>query len=298
MEKIKNVLIFGGNGLVGKSFAITFNNLKGYKVYSTSRNPVNEQLNCDITNENDVVNCFSISKPDIVINCTNLAGGVNFCEENQSLSQAFHYEANKLIGSIAEKINAQFVLISTDYVFDGKNVPYSENDTTNPLNAYGHHKLNAEQWITENTNRFIIARTTNVFGWDPQTKTPNFLMQLYFNLSKGIKCNAPSFLKGNPTYVYDLTNSIISLLTKKSTGIYHIVGQSNINRYDWALKFCKSLNFNESLINELKDVPESITPRPLNSNLNTDKLAKEIGEYLSSVDEGLTSFIKDMKSNE
>lgn len=33
------------------------------------------------------------------------------------------------------------IYISTDYVFDGRNPPYGENDTPNPLNTYGKSKL-------------------------------------------------------------------------------------------------------------------------------------------------------------
>lgn len=37
--------------------------------------------------------------------------------------------------------------ISTDYVFDGRNPPYGENDTPNPLNMYGKSKLRGEREI-------------------------------------------------------------------------------------------------------------------------------------------------------
>lgn len=298
MAEVKNVLIFGGNGLVGKSFINLFSHLDQYKVFSTSRNPIDEQIACDITKDSDIENCFNIVQPSIVINCTNLAGGVNFCESNVELSKAFHFEANKSIGLKAKEAGAQYVLISTDYVFDGSKPPYQEDDSTHPLNAYGNHKLQAEQWIQKNLNDYIIARTTNVFGWDPKTKTPNFLMQLYFNLKEGKTTKAPSFLKGNPTYVNDLTEAIYTLLLNRNSGVFHVVGSSNINRYEWALKFCQVLQLDSSLIEELNTVPEGIVPRPLVSNLNTNKLKQTIGKHLSSVDEGLNMFSLDMKANE
>ena len=296
MGTIKNVLIFGGNGLVGKSFEKLLNQNYGVKVYSTSRFPVGNQIPCDITDSESIGSCFEKVQPHLVINCTNLAGGVNFCENNPALSEKFHFEANKTMSSLSGKLNIPFVLISTDYVFDGTEAPYDEEDTKNPLNAYGKHKLKAENWIKENTSKYIIARTTNVFGWDPFTKTPNYLMQLYFDLKENKKCNAPSFLSGNPTYVDDLSQAILDLLDKNQFGIFHVVGDSNINRYDWAIKFCDLLGFDKSLLNNIDKAPKGIVPRPFGSNLNTSKLQKSVGYTLSNVDEGLNKFQKEMTS--
>lgn len=294
MAEVKNVLIFGGNGLVGKSFQKNLELNKKFKIHTTSRIPLENQLVCDITDSKSIKNCFDTVQPSLVINCTNLAGGVNFCENNPKLSEKFHFEANQTMSQLADDSNIPFVLISTDYVFDGTKGPYSEEDKKNPLNEYGNHKLKAENWIKENTTKYIIARTTNVFGWDPLTKTPNYLMQLYFNLSEGKTCNAPSFLSGNPTHVDDLAQAIIDLLEKRKYGVYHVVGSSTVNRYDWAVKFCDILKLDKGLLNQIDKIPEGIVPRPFESNLNTDKLENIIGYKLSNVEEGLIKFKKEM----
>jgi dTDP-4-dehydrorhamnose reductase len=296
MAEVNNVLIFGGNGLVGKSFEKLLNKNQNYKVFTTSRIPNGNQVACDITDFESIKACFNTIQPSLVINCTNLAGGVNFCENNPELSEKFHFEANKTMSQLSDERNIPFVLISTDYVFDGTKGPYSEEDSKNPLNEYGHHKLKAENWIKENTSKYIIARTTNVFGWDPLTKTPNYLMQLYFNLSEGKSCNAPSFLSGNPTYVDELAEAILDLLKEDKFGIYHVVGSSSINRYDWAVKFCQLLGLDSTLLNNIEEAPAGITPRPFDSNLSTDKIKQNIGYKLSNVDEGLLKFKEAMEN--
>ena len=295
---MNNILIFGGNGLVGQSFKKLYSNNKSQKVFTTSRNPKsNDELKCDITKKEDLKKCFNEVKPTTVINCTNLAGGVNFCENNKEISQQFHFEANIEMGKLANEFKAEFVLISTDYVFDGSESPYREEDKTNPLNEYGRNKLAAEQWVQENVDRFVIARTTNIFGWDPFTKTPNFLMQLYFNLKESKSVNVPSFLFGNPTYVNDLTNAIKTLLEKSSYGVFHVVGSSKINRFEWAKQFCQIIGFDENLIKEVPNAIEGGVKRPLISNLNTDKLKNKIGYYLADVQHGLRQFQKDMNNS-
>lgn len=290
-------LIFGGNGLVGKSLQSLLKS-KGESYIATYRNNGSKnELICDISNINDLEAAYKTSNPDIVINATNLAGGVNKCEFEAEIAYDFHVTSNKNMVDLANKYNAKFVMISTDYVFNGENPPYIEEDQTNPLNKYGKYKLDAENYMIKNSKDYIVARTTNVFGWDPLTKTPNYLMQLYFNLSEGKKCNAPSFLSGNPTYVDDLAKAIVDLSLKNEKGIFHVVGSSNINRYDWAIQFCEIFNFNTELLSDIKVAPEGIVPRPLESNLSSEKLKKALGYKLSTVEEGLKQFAFEQKKS-
>jgi dTDP-4-dehydrorhamnose reductase len=253
-----NYLIFGGRGLVGKKFKEILSASIGNNVYTTSRHRTDEDKNIDVDifEESQIENAFAISRPDVVINATNLAGGVDFCENNSDKAHQFHFIANKNIGENCLKYNAQMVMISTDYVFDGNNPPYKETDQTNPLNVYGKEKLAAEIWIQKHLNNYIIARTTNVYGWDPETSTLNYLMALYFKLSIGERANAPSFLWGNPTHVSQLCNVILELSQKKiartlSRGRQLIVlidgtGQ-NI--------FCEQLHLDTALLDRLDAPP-------------------------------------------
>ena len=289
-------LIIGSNGLVGKNltFELFENNIPFTATFN--KTTTNEHfLKCDILIKSDIENVFEIAKPDVVINATNLAGGVDFCENNPDIAKSFQYESNKIIGNFCLKYNSKYVLISTDYVFDGLNPPYSENDKVNPLNIYGSYKLLAEQWITENIQNSLIIRTTNVFGWDPLTTTPNFLMNLFFKLSEAKTINVPSFLYGNPTYANDLAKAIIELCTKNANGIFNIVGSSFINRYDWAVKFCKIMGFDEKLLIKSENPPQNMIPRPLLSNLSTQKFIKTYNTKLHNVDESLELFYKESK---
>ncbi len=290
-------LIFGGNGLVGKSLQKELSKTN-HSVAATSRDATAfpMAIALDITNRAELEKVFSQVQPNVVINATNLAGGVDFCENNPDKAKAFHFEANKNIGELCLQYNARMVLISTDYVFDGTQPPYRETDAVCPLNTYGKEKLAAEEWMQSNLKNYCIARTTNVFGWDPLTKTPNFLMSLYFKLSKGEKANAPSFLWGNPTHVSQLSKTILELCEKEKNGIYHIVGSSYINRYEWAKLFCEKLNFDLSLLVEQTEIPTNIAPRPFKSNLSIENIQSECTTPAVGVIEGLELFREEMAS--
>jgi len=290
-------LIIGANGLVGQRLRdiLTRNNVTWAGTYN--KRYEDQLLKLDITDGRELSELFSRYSPKVVFNCANLAGGVDFCEKNPKEAADFHLNATKEMGARCKDIKAKFIFISTDYVFDGKSGPYKEDDQTNPLNLYGRLKLGAEEWIRSNLSDYLIVRTTNVYGWDPLTQTPNYIMGLYRALSQGKNFNAPSFLWGNPTYAADLAEAIIELYLKNANGIFHIVGSSFVNRLEWAMKTCHILGLDPSLINEIKDPSPNMVPRPLKSWLATDKFRKTYRTPLHDVDSGLALMKEDMQSS-
>jgi len=241
-----------------------------------------------------VVRLFDRVSPTVVFNAVGLAGGVNFCEENPELGKKYHVEAVKIMADWCSQHNAVLVNISTDYVFDGESPPYKENDKTNPLNLYGKLKLEGETYIREHLEQYIIARTTNVFGWDPETQTPNFLMHVINTLKEKDSIQVPAFLYGNPTYAGDLAAGIIDLIENRHFGLFHIVGPGYINRYDWAVKLLEMAGIQGKTIEKQETPPVNRVPRPLKSNLDTSKFRSVSQIHLHDVDEGLQLFIAAM----
>jgi dTDP-4-dehydrorhamnose reductase len=293
MDGKKKFLIFGANGLIGRAVS---RQLQGkYEWWGTYNKRAEPGLKrADITSADDLREIFREIKPDYVVNGANLAGGVDFCESHPDLAEKFHLEANIIMGNQCKQYGSRFLLISTDYVFDGVNPPYREEDPPHPLNVYGRLKLEAEKWLTGNVDNYTIVRTTNVFGWDPASVTPNYMMNLYNTVKSGREFRAPSFLWGNPTYVGDLASAIIELCTTETNGVFHVVGSSFINRHEWAKKACAAFRLDEAKIIEVNKIPERMVPRPLKSNLYTQKFRKCCKTILRDVDEGLKAFVQEM----
>jgi dTDP-4-dehydrorhamnose reductase len=290
-------LVLGANGLIGQQF-VNLCKERGIDYIGTrySRDMGNLRV-VNFLEPESLPGLLDKISPQVVLNCVNLAGGVNFCEENPELARKLHVEATKVLVDWCAANHALFVYFSTDYVFDGKNPPYKEDDETGPLNLYGQLKLESEQYIQQEMERYIITRTTNVYGWDPDTPTPNFLMYLYQTLQEGKTFNTPSFLFGNPTYAPDLAKAILELIEKKHYGLFHVVGSGYINRYDWAIKFCELAGLDKGKIIEVKNPPENIVPRPLLSNLNTEKVHAILETKFHDTDEGLQLLIEEMKKD-
>jgi dTDP-4-dehydrorhamnose reductase len=260
-------------------------------VFSKERTGINQARPAATNNLKEI---FEKVKPEYVINCANLAGGVDYCESHPDLARKFHLEANISIGKLCQRYNARMVLISTDYVFDGRNAPYKEDDKPNPLNIYGRVKLEAEKWLVNKVARYTVVRTTNVFGWDPETQTPNYMMNLYRTIKARKQFRAPSYLWGNPTHVDDLAAAILELCSLEMNGIFHVVGSSFINRYQWAIEACQVAGWDASLVVAAESIPDDMVPRPLKSNLDTGKFRSLCRTVLRDVEGGVRAFLKSM----
>lgn len=294
MESSRKIdaLIIGANGLVGAALSKKLSE-RGYRWLGTSCKRENKNLRkLNILNEPEIDQLCSEVSSRAIFHCANLSGGVDLCERHPQLAEEFHFKATQLLGRHAQRTGATFFFISTDYIFDGSKNNYREADSPHPLNVYGTLKLEAEKWIQKNLDRYVILRTTNVYGWDPETMTPNYVMNLYRCLKEGKTFHAPFSLFGSPTYAPDLASAIVELFEKKITGIFHVVGGDYIDRYTWAVQTAKHLNLEDSLIKKQTHPLASIALRPQGVRLNTEKFRNRCATRLHNLTEGLL-FLKD-----
>lgn len=68
-----------------------------------------------------------------------------FFNEFRQKYRKLYYQCNIHYVLLTAVCGALLIYISTDYVFDGRNPPYGEDDSPNPLNVYGRSKLEGER---------------------------------------------------------------------------------------------------------------------------------------------------------
>jgi len=267
-------LILGANGLIGRKIRILLDEKGAQWVGSCNKRPEAELHRIDVTSRDQLEEFISGTAPRVIFHCANLAGGVDLCEKYPEKARAFHYDATVNIGRLCKELNSKFVYISSDYIFSDNPRPIDENVKPDPLNEYGRLKLKSEEWIRNNMRDFLIIRTTNVYGWDPDSATPNYVMNVFNTVSSGKPFTAPSYLWGTPTYVDDLAKAILGLVDRKENGVYHVVGPDLANRFDWAVQICRSFGLDRLLVWRSDNKPENYIPRPMMARLSTAKLQK------------------------
>lgn len=289
----KRILVIGSNGLLGQKLCEIIVRGGAYQLTLASkaekplRHIVGTQyLSVDITNKKDVKNAVAACAPDVIINAAAMTN-VDLCETEREHCWKVNVEGVENIVEAAKRNNTMVVHISTDYVFDGKSGPYTEDDRPSPISYYGKSKLASENLLRTSGIPYLIARTMVLYGYAPGVK-PNFALWLIENLEQGKQVSVVDDQFGNPTLVDDLAYGLIQGLEMARTGIYHLAGRDIVSRYEFALTLAKVFNLDPSLIRPVKtSALKQPAPRPLTSGLITLKAEVELGYKPSTVEQGL-----------
>jgi len=253
------VLITGANGMVARA-AIAHCRSIGDEVLGITRQEL------DISNREAVFDLFEREKPAAVLNCAAYTD-VDGAETKQKVCYAANADGVENLALASKKIDAAFVTISTDYVFDGsKNDFYTQRDTPNPQGVYAKSKLSGEENARKAYARSIIVRSGWIFGHGGT----NFLSVMHKLLAeeKQIKAIADSF--GTPTFANDLASRLRELAELDLPGIYHVTNDGKGTSYaGFARKICETGNFDENLLQNVSvNDLQRPAPRPVSSKLN------------------------------
>jgi dTDP-4-dehydrorhamnose reductase len=281
------IFISGASGLVGGNCLQFFTSqhcevVGTHLSYPTSQTFYFNTLSLGDTNNFDVLKF----NPDVIVHCGALTH-VDYCESNERESYEKTVQSTINLISVAKKTNATFVFLSTDYIFDGKNGPYTEDEHPHPLNIYGMHKLHAEQILQKEMEDYLILRVTNVYGKELRNK--NFVARIIEQCKNGqeITLNLPYDQFASPTNAYDIARAMYQLLIDQKKGIYHIASSDYMNRIELAKRVLSYFPHVSYTLNPLDtqtlNAPAS---RPLLGGLLKAKFASEYPLFLySTVDD-------------
>ncbi|MFH1133768.1 MAG: SDR family oxidoreductase [Nanoarchaeota archaeon] len=288
-------LVTGASGFIGKRFLERLRHDFGDSaVIGTSfshSKPGLESL--DMADRDATHAFFQKVKPKVVIHCAAMPG-VNQCEIEKEKARLLNLTGTQNIVDACKAVGAMIVFLSTNYVFDGKKGDYTEEDPTHPLNQYGRLKLEAERYIQKQLSKYIILRTTNVFGYDPDSK--NFVMTTIATLKGGKTLTVAVDQDGNPTHVDDLVAMGLRLIQLGKSGVYNAAGPDNDNRLEFSRKIASAFGLDPGLIvgkktEELKE----LALRPKRANFDISKIVRQTGIHPLNTLAGLEHMRDEMK---
>jgi len=284
------ILIIGGSGLVGGNCLRYFQQHTDWTAEGTHLNFETAETHFLDTHQPDHPDNFDIAafNPDVILHCGALTW-VDHCEENPEKSHRYTVGSAEQVIQWCKTMNAKMVYVSTDYVFDGKNGPYLEDEPVNPLSVYGRHKLEAEQKVLAEIPDSLVLRITNVFGDEARGK--NFVARLIKNGVDGESqhLKLPLDQYATPVNAWDLGRALFLLLRDGKKGIYHLASTDLVNRVQLARRVLSRFPNNEISLEPIftADLKQA-ADRPLNGGLLTVKFNNEYPEFqFSNIDDYL-----------
>jgi dTDP-4-dehydrorhamnose reductase len=293
---MKRILITGSNGLLGQKVVELLSRSTGYNLLLTSRQEQSvfedETLpyrRLDTTDKQEVRKVIDEIEPDVVVHTAAMTN-VDQCELEREAAWRMNVGSVENLANSVKLVGARLIHLSTDYVFDGKSGPYDERARPNPLSYYGRTKLAGENVLRTSGVPNTIIRTMVLYGIGYGVKL-NFGLWLLKNLTDGKPVKVVDDQIGNPTLVDDLAYAIVKIIELERNGIYNIAGADLTSRYDFAIAFAKTFNFNARLITPVKTSSlKQPAPRPLKSGFITLKAETDLDIKMSGVQHGLTVF--------
>jgi dTDP-4-dehydrorhamnose reductase len=279
------ILITGANGLLGQHLSTRLAAL-GHNVVATGKGPSRLPLEehsgltyaeMDFTNDSRVQQVMSAQKPDVVVH-----GGamtqIDECEQNQDACFETNVQGTAQMVLAAEEYSSHFIFMSTDFVFDGMEGNYAEDDHLNPVSWYGFSKVQAESTVETSEIPWTIVRTCLVYGSPLAGTRSNILSWVKESLEQEKPIKVVSDQLRTPTYVADLVNGLVSIIERKVEGVFHLAGKDRLSPYEMAVAAAQHLKLNEGLIEKV-DASTFTQPakRPPKTGLNISKAKTMLG---------------------
>jgi len=253
-------------------------------------------LSVDLATAASVQTVFERVRPAVVI-LTAAQSNVDGCEDDSDRAYQINVEGTRHVVALCEKYNARLVFYSSEYVFDGTDGPYDEEDVPHPLSIYGKTKYAAEQIIGVSSIPSIIIRTTVVYG--RETRNKNFVYWLVNSLRQGTPVKVVQDQISSPTYAYNLAEVTEALLRNNKTGVYNVVGTDVVSRFAFAQEICRVFDLDASLITPVCTAQlRQKAPRPLRAGLRIEKVAQAISIPLLGITEGLQRYKNELATME
>ena len=221
---MKNVLITGANGQLGNEMRVLSAENPEYTYFFT------DVAELDICNEQAVLDFVKANNIHVIVNCAAYTA-VDNAEDNVELCTKLNADAVGYLAKAAEGNGAEFIQISTDYVFDGTaHIPYQETEPTCPNSVYGKTKLAGEQNALSLCSRSMVIRT----AWLYSTFGNNFVKTM-IRLGKERDSLGVIFDQvGTPTYARDLARAIFAAIRQGVVpGVYHFSNEGVCSWYDF-----------------------------------------------------------------
>jgi dTDP-4-dehydrorhamnose reductase len=271
-------LVIGASGFVGGNFLEYVRSLGFEAVGTQSRHRRDDLVKFDLLGDR-IADCvghsfFEGAGPVCVVICA-VISDMDLCLQDREVSHQINVKQTIRLIQDVQALKAQVVFLSSCFVFDGTKGYYAESDAIAPVNEYGRHKAEVEEYLNKHVPEAFIARLDKIVGDQPAQK--QLFAYWYQRLVKQepITCIQGSLL--SPTYVLDVAQGIVLAVQKKLSGIYHLSNSEFFYRDELARQFAWALGRPATIISQPLETFNFPDKRALKSYLDGSRFAMVTG---------------------
>jgi len=280
-NELMRILIIGSSGLLGSDLLEQWTD---DEVIPATSGDV------DIREIGRVRQIITQARPDWVVLAAAYTD-VDGSERNPEQAFAVNGEGTRNVARVAQELHRKLLYVSTDYVFDGtSHRPYEPDDPVNPLNVYGASKAAGENAVREESNHWLIARTSWLFGAS-RTSFPEKILQVAARQPL-IKVVADQI--GSPTFTRDLASAIRDLVRSDARGILHITNSGSCSWFEFAKEVLLKTGRNTPILPITTAEADRLAKRPAYSVLSPASLTVH-GVRLRSWHEAVDAYLGELR---
>jgi dTDP-4-dehydrorhamnose reductase len=281
---VMQVLITGSNGQLGQDMQKV---LKANSIDYLAA----DSKKLDISDLHSVRRFFGENQFDVIVNCA-AYNAVDLAETQWRTAFRVNGLGVRNLALAAHQAGAIIVHFSSDYIFNGlSGRPYTVADPPSPINRYGESKLLGESYLRDIAGRFILIRSSWVFGMG----NDNFPKKtISWSLNKK-ELRIVHDQISSPTYTVDLARATLDIVTREVFGTYHITNSGYCSRYDWAAYILEYLGWEGNLIPAMSNEFQTAAQRPSFSVLDNLGLRETVGYSLPDWKDATTRFLEELR---
>ena len=300
---MKKIIVTGSNGLLGQKVTDLSIQDSEIELIATSVGPNRHNLKdgyryeeldvLDLDRLNELVARY---QPDSIIHTAAMTN-VDACEAERAKCYALNVQSVKNLVDVCQRRDIQLIHLSTDFIFDGEDGPYTEEAEPNPLSYYGETKLESELILKNSSCHWAILRTIIVYGIVNDMSRSNIVLWAKGALEKGEPINVVNDQWRMPTLAEDLAACCLLAVKKNASGVFNVSGKDLMSILEIVERVADHYRLNKSLIKAISaESLNQAAKRPKKTGFILDKAIVELGYSPHSFEEGMAFMDKQLKS--
>lgn len=226
-------------------------------------------------------------RPNVIINC-HQNRDIFYCENNKQEARNINVTFAETLSKISLIIEGKYIGFSSAQLFDGKNAPYDEEATPNPLNYLGKLMLQMENHVKSLRSNYAVVRYSEYYT-QRDLSLQHLAAKIPGTKNKDNRFTAYSNVFFNPVLYEDIVNSVFKIIKKDRHGVFNAAPAESISFHDFLIKAAELSDTDYNIVENTYREGFLDFDLPLNTCLVPLKAETDLNIKFASVKSGLNS---------